>query len=103
MFFAQKSQGKCDKGRRASGQTPPPPSPFLPRLPPTSQQPPVIIAHQTAFIISINLGRLRRGVMRRPARLSASDSPPRQNERGKGGVGREKRVQEGGWRETMRE
>lgn len=77
-----------------------PASPFLPSLPPPplppASEPVVIIALQTAFIISINLCWLRHGVMRRPARLSTCDSPPRENE----GV-REKKVQRG-WREMRR-
>lgn len=67
------------KGKRVSGQTEGLPPLLLFFLPPPCSRRSLLPPLQTAFIITINLHRLRRGVMR-PARLSTSDSPPRENE-----------------------
>lgn len=71
-------------------------SPASPLPPPPASEPVVIIALQTAFIISINLCWLRHGVMRRPARLSTCDSHPRRGRT----EGYEKRWREAGERQA---
>lgn len=84
--------GKWSEAERAARQSP---ASTLPPPPPASE-PVVIIALQTAFIISINLCWLRHGVMRRAARLSTCNSHPRRGRT----EGYEKRWREAGGRQT---